>query len=512
MQLHRSPHRRPAVLALGLATAAIGLSAPAYADPAPSGEGATLTSGSTGVLSEWDVYNYSSIVENTCDGPNPGLSISDATYDVNGAVRGDAFDYGLTFWVDGSHLAAPETWDVETGALGEETVNRAVTAAGIDAGELDATVEYRAQTGSQTLRTILWLDNPTEEAVESTVTLATNVGADSGNGVRASSSGDTALTDADRWVVTSDGYPSDPVNTHVLAGPGAIDAAPTASSLQTFDCADTDGVETDFTVTVPAGGTRGLMFVNELSGTHEQAVADAARFSTDLSATELFAGLSAEEQDLIANWGEVVDPVDEGDDVAPTSSASFPALTNDPNLDLAYEATDDDSGVATVDLYVREPHAESFELVDSDDAGTGHLSYEAPGTGRYAFYTVATDVEGNVEEAPESADVVTKVDLNAPVVNSRMGAPVVYTPADGPLELAMRVRGYAETAFVVKQQQTVVRSLPLGFTEPGVLTEHWYGRDAEGVKVPAGRYSIVMKATDRAGNQTRVRVAMRVVR
>lgn len=509
MQLHRSPHRRPAVLALGLATAAIGLSAPAYADPAPSADGATLISGSAGVLSEWSVYNTSSIVENSCEGSDPGLSISDATYDVDGDSMGDAFDYGLTFWVDGTHLAAPESWDVESGALGEETVDRAVTATGIDAGDLDATVEYRAQTGSQTLRTILWLDNPTEETLESTVTLATNVGADSDNGVRGSSSGDTELTDADRWVVTSDGGPWDPVNTHVLAGPGDVDASPTGSSLHTFDCADTDGVETDFTLTVPAGKTRGLMFFNELSGTHEQAVTDAARFGTDLSTTELFAGLSADEAAKLANWTEVVD---EGDDVAPTSSASFPALTNDPNLDLTYEASDDDSGVATVDLYVREPHAEAFELVDTDDAGTGHLSYEASGTGRYAFYTVATDVEGNVEEAPETADVVTKVDLNAPVVINRMGAPIHFDHDDVRLELRMRVRGNAYTEFVVKQGKSTVRAFDMGFTEAGIVSRAWNGKDADRHDVAPGAYRLVMKATDRSGNTSTVKTKMFVTR
>jgi hypothetical protein len=297
---------------VGLATialAGVGLALPSQAATEPSATDVTLTSGST-LKSTWDIFNDVGTSNGLpaggeCPTPEvPGLGVSDALYDIGGTPKNDAFDNGLLFFVNNSMVIAPATWDVQVDPT-DPSLNRVVTSGPTTVGGLSTTVEYRAMPTQQVLRSTVYLSNPGASAVTVPFAVATNVGSDETTVVVGSSSGDATFSDADRWVATSDHAttPGDAVNTHVLAGPGVIAAPPTGTSTTVFDCSETNGVRANYNVTIPAGATRGLMFLNELSGTNAGAVSAAARFNANPAATdELLTGLSDAQRANIVNW------------------------------------------------------------------------------------------------------------------------------------------------------------------------------------------------------------------
>ena len=310
MRFTGSARTRPLVVGFAtVALAGLGLAMPSTAAPGNSVDGVTLTSG-TSLQSEWDIVNNAGTSNGLPAGgecPNtevPGLGVSEAALDPTGDNMGDAFDNAQLFFVNNQEFVAPATWDVQTDPS-NATLNRVVTSGPVSVGGLNTTVEYRAMPNQQVLRGTVFLSNPGASPVTVPFTMATNFGSDSGTVAIGSSSGDATFTDADRWLVTADDAtsPTDAVNTSVLAGPGQIAAPPTATSTTVFDCSDTNGVQATFHVTVPAGGTSGLMFFNELSGTTAGAVGTAARFNTNPGATdELLSGLSEAQRASIVNW------------------------------------------------------------------------------------------------------------------------------------------------------------------------------------------------------------------
>ena len=97
------------------------------------------------------------------------------------------------------------------------------------------------------------------------------------------------------------------------------------------------------------------------------------------------------------------------DTVAPSIQASAPAYATSSALAVGYTASDADSGLARVDLFVRAPGATGFVLAGSGTSGS--FSYLATSAGPYVFHTVATDRAGN---SATSDDVTTFFDPTAP--------------------------------------------------------------------------------------------------
>jgi len=105
---------------------------------------------------------------------------------------------------------------------------------------------------------------------------------------------------------------------------------------------------------------------------------------------------------------------------------------------VSYSASDAGaapSGLAEVALYAQAPGDSVYKEVGRqvNPAGSGSFQYTATaGNGAYSFYTVATDVAGNVEAAPSVPDATTTVGacdpLAAPPSNNDPGTLVL---ADG---------------------------------------------------------------------------------
>jgi hypothetical protein len=147
------------------------------------------------------------------------------------------------------------------------------------------------------------------------------VGSDANTTVEGSSSGDTTFTTADRWVVTSAGNPldTDVVNTFVVGGPGSPVSARLTALLTAFsDGTGTQGVTTTYSITVPAGETRYLLFFNQIHVTAAEALTAAAVFNDNpLLTSDFMAGIVDAQLAQIVNW----------DFAAPAASGTFFTLT-----------------------------------------------------------------------------------------------------------------------------------------------------------------------------------------
>jgi hypothetical protein len=203
---------------------------------------------------------------------------------------------------------------------------------------------------------------------------------------------------------------------------------------------------------------------------------------------------------------------------APVSTAASPRYSTSTGFRVRYTAADEvsGSGLATVGLYVKAPGAASFTKVMTDAAphADGVFAYAAPRQGVFAFYTVATDEAGNVENAPVAADCTTKVDTTPPVIRRRMGqAPFTFDIGEqGRLALRFRVSERVQLTVLVRQEGRTIRRLAPSTVSRGLVTRYWNGRDAEQHRVKNGRYVVVVNVKDLAGNKAALRTPVHVTR
>jgi hypothetical protein len=138
--------------------------------------------------------------------------------------------------------------------------------------------------------------------------------------------------------------------------------------------------------------------------------------------THTFTGLSddteyfyrVKDKDALDNesaWSNVESSTQ--DDNLPVSEAGpLDAYQTSLTFDVPYVASDLTSGVDYVELYYQLNGGAWFPL--GGTYSTSPISFTAAGDGSYCFFTVATDIVGNVELNPPSGDVCTIVDTTAP--------------------------------------------------------------------------------------------------
>ena len=282
----------------GASTLALCLSAGfATAAPVPSNQNIATGFGST----QWFVGEFGATsggpFGGSCSGGGPGLAISDACGPTGAS---DAYDIAWSIWVNGAVYSAGPTVDL-TGTTYTAPVS-------VMSG-LNVSVQYHFVPEDAVARILVSLENAGASAVATTLQVSNNWGSDGGTVVRATSSGDTTVATDDRWIITSDGGPSDPVNLSVMYGDGA-GVTPSSYVTTLFNCAGPQGLGTTFNLNVPAGQTQRLMFFAGLGGVMENnnLVASAqasASFFTDLGSLEpnWIGDLSQAELDSIVNWG-----------------------------------------------------------------------------------------------------------------------------------------------------------------------------------------------------------------
>ncbi|MCC2671997.1 MAG: hypothetical protein K0Q72_4468, partial [Armatimonadetes bacterium] len=307
-----SPRRRAtsvfAVTALALSIVAGQLTAQAGS---PVGLPATIT----GNDAEWFIQNDQGTSNGDPVGGSgisgPGLGTNDAR--LISTNQGDAFDGGMTLWVNNDIYVAPPSPTVTPSLVATDPAPMS---------GLNVSVEYYALTSSPTLRMQAIFQNPSPMPVSVTATLVSNLGSDSGTTVVGTSSGDATFTAADDWIVTDDGSSTgnDPAVTHFLAGAtGAVQ--PSSVSQTVFSRSGTEGILANYPLTVPGNSTRRLVFFVQLNTSSANGVTNAAPFAASIvDGNDALSGIGASEQSQVVNFD--LDAVDEGGPVRVVGSGN----------------------------------------------------------------------------------------------------------------------------------------------------------------------------------------------
>ncbi|MGL6074368.1 MAG: PKD domain-containing protein, partial [Fimbriiglobus sp.] len=239
----------------------------------------------------WQFDNLGGVDAANVADNSPGLRIVDATLQNSGET--DAFDGAGVFRIDGLPLVPTDFGAVSANGYTSEAITFP---------NLTARVEYLALSNSPTLRTVLTLQNTSANSITVPVSFLNNLGSDDDTRILRTSSADAAFAAEDRWVVSDDADATGfrPAVLHVLAGPGA---AASSVSQVVFDNSSTQGVRADYSLTIPAGATRSLLFFQQVRS-DATALLNAASFFDGNPATssEALAGLSAQQLSDIQNW------------------------------------------------------------------------------------------------------------------------------------------------------------------------------------------------------------------
>lgn len=208
--------------------------------------------------------------------------------------RHDAFDDGFVVWVGG--LTGTIFHDPDGNG------NRRGHSLSVGPHKTDGFVVSQTETALQTsptLRMLYRFKNPKRHRIRRLITVETNLGSDSGTGVRGSSTGDLSWTKTDRWLVTSDNSttPTDPPVTQVWYGKHA------AERVVHTDQSEVDCYASDFRIAVPPHATRDLMFFAEMNpDSNADALHKAAKFDRRHLNGKLLKGLGDRVQRRILNW------------------------------------------------------------------------------------------------------------------------------------------------------------------------------------------------------------------
>jgi hypothetical protein len=204
---------------------------------------------------------------------------------------------------------------------------------------------------------------------------------------------------------------------------------------------------------------------------------------------------------------------DNDDTTSPWSQAASPSWSKRPRIPLTYTVADSRSDVVKVELFVRGPGEATYQQVGVDTIVDGTFSYDARRDGRYRFYTVATDAQGNVEPPAGSYDTRTIVDTRHPRIGSTGMTPRSFDISrQHRVRLGFRLGELATTKVAIRHDGRLVRRLPTRTSAAGPVHRHWNGRNAAGKLVRNGTYRVVFRAVDEAGNKTVVRLSIRVTR
>jgi hypothetical protein len=183
-----------------------------------------------------------------------------------------------------------------TGAV--DLTGTTLTSATVTMSGLATTVQFYFDPATPTIRAVYSFTNSGAIPITASIQWQNYLGYTAGSPIVATSSGGPSETAADRWVITVG--TGQPHIDSVRYGPGASNtptaiAVPGASSNLLID---------QYSLTVPAGQTRRLMFFGRLSSNYATAISAAGTFNStaSLASAGLLTGLTAQQESQIVNW------------------------------------------------------------------------------------------------------------------------------------------------------------------------------------------------------------------
>lgn len=240
------------------------------------------------------------------------FGLSSATLQTVSGARDDAFDGGLSWHVNTSPPGTASNGGyVSPGGTASVTANSVLGTVQVLAG-LNVQGQLYFTSPKAVVRSILTLQNPTGAPITVTVDNDNNLGSDANTKVTATSSGDAVYDTSDNWIISCQssiappacdgpGSSLDPVLTYAIGGPGGVLSGTRLSGFVNGD----DNPNMRYTVTVPGGETRALMWFVQLSDTPDHALIDAVTFNTTgaMESAGYLANLPGIQESQILNWG-----------------------------------------------------------------------------------------------------------------------------------------------------------------------------------------------------------------
>jgi hypothetical protein len=252
---------------------------------------------------------------------------SEASLHTGGGTRQDAYDGALSWHVyagavgtlsQNGYRSPGGVVDIlpSPASLSDTTVAKTVDGKPQTIAGLNVTGQVYFSVNKAVARNVLFMQNPTGADITVSVLNASNLGSDNNTSIQATSSGDNPFNFAnDHWVVScqqitaSPGtcdLTADPILTFAMSEAGAPAQATAVQPIQN----GSDKFYYSFNnITVPAGQTRALMILAQLSDTVAHATTDAALFNSaaSLSGTDYLSGLTAAQKAQIVNWNLPID-------------------------------------------------------------------------------------------------------------------------------------------------------------------------------------------------------------
>lgn len=285
-----------------LAGVALGCSIGAAA-AAPLALPQTISPGFNGMV--WHLNNDQGAA-GACGTAAPGLGFRDAGNTGTAPDLGNAYDGGWLVYVNGTRVSdADGTIDI----TGNVATSDPVSISG-----LNVSMQYLFSTTRSAARILVVLNNPTAAPITATVNVPTNIEEDNPLNVNGTSSGDTTVSTADRWLVISESAnvnvaPTNEVTSFVFYGPGTPAETPTLYNSTVWTCSGTAGIEAVFDVSIPANSTRYLMFFAGLGGVATadnvpaSAISAMSAFNSNTTVgSDLLAGLTSTQLFQVLNW------------------------------------------------------------------------------------------------------------------------------------------------------------------------------------------------------------------
>jgi hypothetical protein len=165
----------------------------------------------------------------------------------------NAFDHGMMLKVNGTYFPSS--------AAVTELSGRQIVIGPATMGGLSVRRKVHVPTTGNGARFLDLLTNPSSAPMSVTVRIETNLGSDAATVVTGTSSGDAAFAAADRWIATddgSDGTGIPAVRANLWGDGGSVTPAIVGTTV--FTCNGTQGTFAEFSLLVPAGATRALLY------------------------------------------------------------------------------------------------------------------------------------------------------------------------------------------------------------------------------------------------------------
>ncbi|MCD6327532.1 S8 family serine peptidase [bacterium] len=183
------------------------------------------------------------------------------------------------------------------------------------------------------------------------------------------------------------------------------------------------------------------------------------------------------------------------DTVTPYSAADCESVTNQEPFEVSYTASDETSGVASVELYYSKDAAPFATTGLTSDGTSGTLQFAlVEGDGTYGFYAIATDNAGNVQDSPVEADCTVLLDTASPT--SSCASPESAT--EGPIQVTFTA---SDAASGVDQTRLLYRTSRITpWQDTGLSSAGEFGAFDFDFPDGEGLYEFQTVTTDVAGN------------